>query len=185
MFFEHIENTFDFRTERQEALLPGSHQLFPLLWIGWCNDDGAVVLPDVFTHHSRTVERIANCDPRLLIENLWYLLGVTMASRSKRQSAQLPVRINAHMEFEPIVPALMVFAEIGNVSAYFMAIGSVTLADWQHGGIHQAARRSVTIVEEGWDSSAEVDGNVQGTHCTLVVVEILPDGSAGLMRRDL
>ena len=94
----------------------------------------------MFSHYSCAVEGITHGNPRMFIQDLWYLLGIAVAGGSEDESTELPLRINARMKLKPIVPALMVFAEISNVLAYLVTISSMTLADREHRGIHQTER---------------------------------------------
>lgn len=137
MLFEIVKNCFDLWSQCEEFVLPCGEKFFVLFVMGWCDNDGAIPFPNISSHDTSTIRRIPDGDLGILIENLWHGLRIMKTCWSKKEATQFSIVINTRMEFESIVPSLMILPKISNISAYFVSISTNKTADLKHGGIHE------------------------------------------------
>jgi len=121
--------------------LPRGHEFPPLFRMWWSDDDRAVLLEDPLPHHSCTIQRITHGNLRAPIENFWQLLRITETRGREGEPTESALGINARMQFEAIVPALVVFAEMSNIPAGFVLIRPMRFTHGQHGRIHESEWR--------------------------------------------
>lgn len=143
VLFEVVEDGFDLGAHVEELDLPRSSNLFPLLWMRWCDHDRAISSPHPLAHHRGTIQGIANRDTSVFVQEQMLHVRVVHIRSSECECAQFSAQRDRCVQLEPEVPALPVLAESSALFHHFVGIGSVWFAHGEHRGIHDAYRFGV------------------------------------------
>lgn len=103
-----------------------------------CDNENTIPLPKPPTHDACTVVAVTNDYLGIALTELLHALAVVAISRGEVGAGKGMARIDAGVEFKPIVPALPVLTPSGHCSGYFVVVGSMVFADWQHRAVSEA-----------------------------------------------
>lgn len=123
VFLEIVEYGLDLRPCAKETILPVGHDLLSLFRMGRRDDDRSVCFPDDLSHDAGSVESIADGDLRVSVEDIRKSLSIMDMGSREIESGQMPLQVDRRVQFEPIVPALVIFAESGMGARRFVRIG--------------------------------------------------------------
>lgn len=138
MIFEVIKNGLDFWASPQKKMLPRSYELLFLFGMRVSEDEGSLRFPEMFFHYSGSVTGVTHRYFCFVVGNERKHLGIMNIRRSESDATQIAFQVYTGMEFESIVPALMIFAKMSNIPGYCVGISSNEFTDFKHGGINQA-----------------------------------------------
>lgn len=132
MLLQDIDRGLDLRPLPEEVLLPRGHD-FPALFVVWWGEhEGLRALPQMFAHDSGSVVAVTDAHLRAGIEDDLGHLPVVDGGIGEDDGGEFPAERDREMEFEAVVPALVVLPEGSDCFRYAMPIRTVQLADGHH-----------------------------------------------------
>src|SRR6266705_582358 len=105
----------------------------------WRQNKAAVLPPHLPPHDTGGVTAVANGDHCLVVDQVWYLLGVMLVRRCEVDGSQPSADVAGRVQLESVVPALVVLAECSNGLGHSVPVSSNQL---QTGSMVESMKRS-------------------------------------------
>jgi hypothetical protein len=141
MLFQVVKHRLNLRSSFQEFPLASSENLFPLFVVWRCQDVRPECSPYLPVERHTPVATVPNGEFGMLVHELWD--SPTVMDRCGREDVgtELAVVVDAGMQLEPVMLTLPVVAGVGVAPGRPVELPPDQLADFQHGGVHEAKLR--------------------------------------------
>lgn len=139
LLFELAEGCFYLWPHGKQEVLPTGHER-SLAVVGYDHD--AVTFPEPFYHGAGRIVAVTNYNLGRFVDQLFDVLRVVLVGWRETDGSQPTFVVDGRVQLETVVPALPVFAPLGNAPCNLVPISPDILAYLKHGAVTEAERSS-------------------------------------------